>query len=235
MFDGGTWWMIRFYGHMPEEMRAVLMNGGRIALGNISGGARTDLEALVYGSSNHLSIEDGKKKIEDDYPSFMRMSLGSFDATDYKSEPTEVAPNGLPADGWVDLKGTTEPFASIVGDNTSPIMAMLGSLGPEEFALINLFKTQKGAESMASMLPPMNRLKIGSQSVMNFTFHLTPQVVVKETLKDRHLDKNAEVISEKNLPSEFQKLIASKMEALKKSPFGQMGGMFGGGGNAIHP
>ncbi len=234
--DGGQWSMLRLYGHLPEEARNTLINGGRIGLGNLPGASRADADLLVYGSGNRLTVDDGKKSGDEDLPSFMRASLSMFnDSSDYRTEPTEVAPNGLPNDGFVELKGVTEPFATIAGENTSPITAMLGALGPEEFALLNLMKSQKGAEMLSAMLPPMNRLKVGSRSVMNFTFHIAPQVVVKETLKDHHIDKNAAIVSEKSLPSDFMKLIANKMEALKKSSFGQMGSFFGGGGNAIHP
>jgi hypothetical protein len=114
------------------------------------------------------------------------------------------------------------------------MMAMLGTLGPDELAMFKMMRSMKGAEEFASMFPAFTKLRVGDRSVLKFTFHLAPQVSLKQTLKDHHLGKNASVFSEDNLPEDFKKRIAERAEAIKKSPLGSMGGMFGGGA-AIHP
>jgi hypothetical protein len=58
-------------------------------------------------------------------------------------------------------------------------------------------------------------------------------VVIKQSLLDHHFPNNALIVAENNLPADFQKQIADRLEALKKTPFGNMGAMFGG--EPVHP
>ena len=234
--DGSSSWdMLRFYGHLPSESRTLLATGGKISTGAITGPERASLERLTYGASSHLSVDDGTKHAEDDLPSWMQLgAFGGNKANDYRGEPTEVVPNGIPGDGYVELHMTTEPFAAPVPGNAAGVMAMIGVLGADELALFKILRSQKGNEEMASMFPLFAKLRVGERSVLNFTFHLAPQVSLKQSLKDHHLPKDASVYAEGSLPAEFQKLIADRMEAMKKSPFAAMGAMFGGNA-AIHP
>jgi hypothetical protein len=232
--DGSSSWdMLRFYGQLAPEMRNSLANGGKLPIGNLTAGERASLERMTYGSSSQLSVDDPSRKPEDETPSWMKMAMGSG-SIDYRDEPTEIVPNGLPSDGFVELKGTSEPFAAPVASPDSMVMAMIGVLGPDELALFKMMRSQKGAEQFSAMFPKFPKLRIGDRSVMNFTFHVAPQVSLKQTLKDHHLDKNSSIFSEDNLPSDLQKKIAEREDALKKTPFGSMAGMFGGAG-AIHP
>ena len=232
--DGGSSWdMLRFYGQLAPDVRNSLANGGKLPIGNLTAGEWNSLERMTYGSSSQLSVDDPNHKPEDETPSWMKMAMGSG-SIDYRDEPTEIVPNGLPNDGFVELKGTSEPFAAPVASPDSMVMAMIGVLGPDELALFKMMRSQKGAEAFSAMFPKFPKLRIGDRSVMNFTFHVAPQVSLKQTLKDHHLNKNSSIFSEDNLPSELQKKIAEREEALKKSPFGSMAGMFGGAA-AIHP
>jgi hypothetical protein len=232
--DGTTSWdMLRFYGQLPSEARSSLGAGGRVAISSLTPGQHGLLERMTYGAEAQLSVDDGKHKSDDDSPAWMRMS-GMGGGSDYKSEPTEIVPNGLPADGYLDLKGTSEPFATPIGTADSAPMAMLGVLGPDELALFKMMRTMQGAEQFSAMLPKFPKLHIGERSVLNFTFHLAPQVTMKQTLKDHHMGKDAGVYSEDNLPADLQRRVAERAEALKKSPLGAMGS-FMGGGQAIKP
>ena len=232
--DGLTSWdMLRFYGQLPSETRNTLANGGKVTIGSLTAGQRASLERMTYGSSSHLSVDDPQRKSDDETPSWMKLAMGS-NSIDYRDEPTEIVPNGLPNDGFLDLKGTNEPFAAPVATPDSMVMAMLGVLGPDELALFKMLRSTKGAEAFSNMFPKFGKLRIGDRSVLNFTFHVAPQVSLKQTLKDHHLDKNSTVVSEDTLPADLQKKISEREEAMKKSPFGNLASMFGGG-PAIHP
>ena len=233
-FSGlSNWNMLRFYGHLSPDARITLNSGGKLSFSTLSAGQKAAVDQMIYGADGKLSIEDPNKKSEAPFPSFLAMMGGEGGNLDYREEPTEIVPNGLPGDGYLDLNGSREAFAVPQSAGDSAFAALFGVLGPDEMALFKMMSETKGAEAFTNMLPNMSKLRIGERSVMNFTFHLAPLVSVKQTLKDNRLPKDAPVVAQNALPSDFQKQIADRLAALKKSPLGGMGGMFGG--ETIHP
>ncbi len=234
-FDGmQSWDMLKFYSQLTPDARASLLNGGKIPLGALSGLQRTAVERMIYGAGAQLSIEDPQKKPSEDVPAWMSMMGGGSSAEDYRGEPTEVVPNGLPGTGYLEMKGTSEPFAAPMPTGDTSTMAMLGVLGPDELALFKMLRTSPGAEQLSGMFPKFPQLRVGERSVMKFSFHLAPLVSIQQTLKDNRLGKDAALYSEDGLPADLQKRVAARTEALKKSPFGAIGS-FMGGAQGIHP
>ncbi len=233
--DGMTSWeMLRFYGGLAPESKATLLNGGKLSIGGLSGVQRAAAEQMTYGSMAQLSVDDPNHKTEDDQPFWMRMMGGGSGGADYRSEPTEVVPNGLPSDGYIDMKGKTEQFASPVPAPDAQNIASIDILGPQELAMFKMFKEDKAYASFAGQLPSFPQLRIGDRTVYNFTFHLTPQVTIKQSLKDHRLPKDAQVVAENALPADLQKQVQDELTALKKSPLGAASA-FMGAGQAIHP
>jgi len=231
--DGMTSWdMLRLYGQLGPESRSTLANGGKLALRSLSPSEHALVERMTYGSETQLSVEDPNKK-EPEVPSWMQMA-GLAGGGDYKSEPTEVVPSGLPADGYIELKDTVEPFVAPVPDGESSTMAMLGVLGPQELGMFKMLRSSPGMEQVTAMFPKFDHLHVGERTLLNFTFHLAPLVSLKQTLKDHRIGKDGTLYSEDNLPADMQKRIAEETELLKKSPFGALGS-FMGQGQGIHP
>ncbi|MDR3690751.1 MAG: hypothetical protein P4L46_15345 [Fimbriimonas sp.] len=226
--------MLRFYGHLPPEARATLAQGGKLAFANLTPGQRDELDRMTYGADAKLMVDDGQHPYDPNQPVWMQFLSTQMTSQDYREEPTEIAPNGVPPAGYVELHVTKESFASPQGID-SPVMGMLGMLGPDEMAMFTMMKDQKGSgsEQLDAILPTLGKLKIGDRSVMHFTFHVANQVVVHQLLRDQRFPDNALVVSANTLPSDFQKQIAARVEALKKSPFGAMGSMFSN--EVIHP
>jgi len=232
--DGMTSWeMLRFYADLTPDIRNQLSNGGKLPISSLTSGQRAQLERMTYGAGAQLSVDDPQKKQDDDTPFWMNLAGGSA-TDDYRGEPTESVPNGLPGSGYVELKSNVEPFAAPVPGTDSTMMAMLGILGPDELAMFKMLRSTPGAEQITAMFPKFPKLKVGERTIYKFTFHVAPQVSIKQTLKDHRLGKDANTYSEDNLPADLQKRVADRAEALKKSPMGAIGS-FMGGGQAIHP
>ncbi len=232
--DGLTNWnMLRFYGSLTPDARSGLFGGNKIPLSNLNATQRACVEQMTYGSNNQLSVDDPQRK-SDGQPFWMRMISGS-QGQDYRDEPTEIVPNGLPGDGFVEMKSSTESFASPANDGTTPQIASLGILGSDELAIFKMFREDKNYAQISGMLPKFDKLRIGNRTVMSFTFRLTPQISVKQNLKDHHLPKNAPIVSDKNLPDDLQKQVDEKLAMFKKSPLGALGALMGGQKQAIHP
>ena len=222
-----NWDMLRFYADLSSDSRSLLANGGRLSMGSLTAGQQSLVEKMVYGSECKLSVAEPGKKPEQELPFFMSFMQGSG-TDDYRAEPTEVVPNGLPPGGYIETGVTTEPFAAPVNEGDATTMAFLGVLDPDELAMFKRMRSTPGLEQAANSIPKFQQLRMGQSSILKFTFHLTPSVSLKQTLKDHQLGADAGVYSEDNLPPGFQKLIADRAAALKNSPFGSIGSMMGG-------
>lgn len=227
-----SWDMLRFYGELSPDSRTQLANGGKLQMGSLTVAQRALAERLTYGAGANLSVAEPGQKPQEDMPFFMDF-MGGSKADDYRGEPTEVAPGGLPPSGYIDCAASTEPFAAPVPGPNSETMAFLGVLSPDELGLFKMMKTEPGMEQAGAQMPKFPQLRVGQSSVLKFAFHLTPEVSIKQTLRDRRIDKNSSIYSEDNLPADFQKRIADRADALKKSPFGALGSFMGG--QAVHP
>ena len=233
MFEFGkssNWDMLRFYGQLSSESRSILSHGGKLPFGSLTSAQRSEVEQLMYGASSELTIDDPQKTEDVFTPDWLRRG-GNFLGIDYRGEPTEVAPTGLPSEGYLDLKVRKESFAQPVDIGGSGYIACLGVLGPEEMAMIKLSRDAKDTTRIA---PVLSKIRIGEQSLLSFTFHVAPQIVIQQGLIDHYLPPNGTIVSEANLPSDFMKEVSDLMEALKKADFEAQDGAIGTNGK-IHP
>jgi len=235
---GSNWSMLRFWGLLNSEQRSVLLSSGKIPISGMTTAQRAQIEQLTYGANAKLALDDPNKKTDEfaDVFSFgMDMAMGGG-GTDYRSEATEVAPAGLPADGYIEAKATKEFFASPVSTPGTMNVGITGILSPVELALFGMMKSAPNRNG-SDNIPSFGKLRIGERVAMKFTIHLAPQVVIRQSLNDHRMPKDAQVVAENSLPADFQKQVDERMAALKASPFGSMmagsAGMFGG--EKIHP
>lgn len=234
--DMVSWEALRFYGSFDSAGRQALRNGGRIPFSGLNAYARTQVEQMVYGANASLELAGANPSDADMIPSYLRAMMPG-QGGDYQQEPTESLPNGLPSDGFVAIAASKEPVACMIGEDGNTASGPLGVMDADMLATMRMFQ-QPEFSMMSSMLPPMNKLRVGERDVINLTFQLTPKVFVRHTLTDNHVPKSGDLYTDKTLPASFQQLIAQRMERLKKSPLGALGGIMdgmGGGRPAAKP
>ncbi len=230
MGDTMDWPMLRFYGTLMPQQKASLRQGGRIPFGTLAQRSRDVLTKMAFGSK--ANIKPAAKMLDQNkLPFFMEMMGGMFGGgqpKDFTEEPTEVMPNGLPNDGYLDLNLAVEPIAKPEGAR-SMIFIMFGSLGADEFALFELMKDSSAGEmaEVGDMFAMPDKVKIGSREKMNFHFWLSPAAGIVKTLIDDTVPKDAATVSMADLPPAFKALIAQRKQAIKDSPFGKMMGGIG--------
>jgi len=224
-----NWEMLRFYGQLNSTARQTLAQGGRLSIGSLTPGLQASLRRMAFGSNALLEVETGKPKGDDELPGFMRMFGMMGGGGDYRQEPTEAMPTGLPAQGYVELKLSTEPIAMPVPPEGQTVSGMMGVLGPTEMAMFKMFKDEPAYAAMSSYLPSLDRMRVGDRSTYAFRFTLAPQVYMTQNLADNRVPQNGAIVAYANLPADFQKRIAAKLIEVKKSPLGSLGGLMGGG------
>ena len=229
--DGITNWnMYRIYGQISPDRRQALLTGGRVSLDTLSMSQQASLAEMVYGPMAQLQVGKAADSDSNIMTQMMALSMGG---QDYKDEPTELLPSGVPGGGVFEMTAEQEPFVSPMsaGDDGSAIPQIVGA---DELAVLKYLSDQPAFAKMSNMMPKFDKMKLGSRVVYHLTFHLTDNIRLTGTLKDNKLGSDAETVSANNLPQNLQDLVSKKMAALKKSPLGMIGAM-GAGGAATPP
>ena len=213
-----NWEMLRFYGASPMAQRQNLANGGRVPFGQLNPAQSAAVRQMLFGPDTGLTSENpNREKPVFELPSFVRNAIMRELGGDFRSEPTEIMPNGLPPQGFVQL--------NLVQDNivkpTGNVPAMFGNaaLGADELAMLKMFKEMPGMEQVATMMPNIEEVRIGERSVYEFRFTVAPGVYQEESLNDDRINSKSPVVKMANLPAAFAKRIDDRLAAFKKLPF----------------
>jgi hypothetical protein len=213
-----SWDMLRFYGATSVMQRRNLAEGGRLGFNQLNPGQTAALRQMVYGPETALIAEDPEaKKPEFEMPSFIRGIMAGQFGKDFRTEPTEIMPNGLPAAGYLELKLTKENVAKPTGN----IPAMFGNavLGADELAMLKMFKDMPGMEQMSAFMPNIDEVRLGDRSVYDFKFTVAPRVTMDKSLNDDSISAKSPIVKMANLPGDFAKKIDERLAAFKKMPF----------------
>ena len=213
-----NWNMLRFYGALAPMQRQNLLNGGRLPFGQFNPAQSAAVRQMLFGPDTGLTAADpNKEKPVFELPSFVRTMIMREIGGDFRTEPTEVMPNGLPPQGFVQLTLTQDNIVKPTGN----VPAMFGNaaLGADELAMLKMFKEMPGMEQVASMMPNFDEVRLGERSVYEFMFTVAPGVSQEETLNDDRMTSKSPVVKMANLPANFVKRIDEKLAAFKKLPF----------------
>lgn len=211
-----SWDMIRFYGGLPLTMRANLKNGAQIPLSSLTPDQTATLAHMIYGSKVTLDVNRPGKPVADDFLSrAIRSALPS--AIDYRDEPTESLPNGLPSDGVLNIKATTSGFVRI----KSPYGGVgFSNMGADEVAALRYMKKSPGFSALVPGTSNIQKGKVGERTVLDFLFQLAPDISVKQTLNVDTLSDSAQTVGLDELPSSLESQVAERMKGLDNSGLG---------------
>lgn len=229
-----SWDMLRFYGGLSTLQKKNMGEGGRLGFNQLSPIQAAALRQMVFGPETALIVDDpNAKKPDFELPSIFRGAMMGAMMNDYRTEPTEVMPNGLPANGYVELKLTNDRVAQPTGS----VQAMFRNavLGADELAMLKMFKDMPGMEQMAGMMPTIDEVRLGERTVYDFKFHFAPSVTMDKSLNDDRISSASPVVKMANLPPEFSKKIDERLAAFKKLPFFDPAFFQGGGGGVTPP
>lgn len=230
-----NWDALRFYGLLSPEARRGLSTGSRLPFATLNPAQAAQLQKMAFSTMANLQVETpGQKSEAESMASMMRM-FGMGADRDFRTEPTEVMPNGLPGDGYVSADVVADFFVTPVLDGDEPTSGPFAVLGVEELAMFRMFKEDKNYSQMMGIFPSIDRVKVGERSVWNFMFHVAPKTAMKAVLNDNRMAKGGKTLGMNELPAAYQKRIAMKLEEVKKSPLGALGGMMGGMGAGQTP
>lgn len=217
------WDMLKFYATLSQGQRHLLVNGGRITIPSLTLPQRDIVEAMAFGAPPRLRV--GPKKQTDGFDSLEWLSPFLPSTNDYREEPTELMPTGLPADAALVLQSRAAPIAIVAGDpeggqggGMEDASARRGALGVDDLARDEYIRQDPNYAEVAAMMPQLGKVRLGNRAMYEFTFNLGPNVFMDRSLNDDGYDASSEPVSMDNLPQGFKDQIAKRVEALKKSP-----------------
>jgi hypothetical protein len=233
-FDGFTNWdMYRIYGQISPDRRQALLAGGKVPLDSLTPAQQSYLTEMVYGPLAKLQVGPPTAGDSDIMSQMMSFSMGG---KDYKDEPTELLPSGVPGGGSFEMTSEEQPILSPVS-SAGDGFEIPQVVGVDELAMLKFFSEQPQFAKVSGMMPKFDKMKLGSRVVYHLTFHLTNNIRLTGTLNDSRLPSDADTVSMNDLPKGVQDQIAKKTDDLKKSPLGAISslGALGAGAGAPPP
>ena len=116
---GWSWDDLRFYASLDPRTRGLLESGRAVAVHDLTPAARGCLATVVYRDFLTVLPDLDERRGGPD---------GQAERADLRSEPTEMAPTGVPDDAQITLESCTEPFAFPAGGVTGATPAPMESL-----------------------------------------------------------------------------------------------------------
>jgi hypothetical protein len=190
------WDMLRLYDALSDAQKSELQKNGRIAVASFDDHARELADRLVYGSGGGVMQLMGSKLMIDqpkqtdpllgdvggDVENIMsEYGMDGVDPNDYRSEPTEVAPNGIPNQAFFTLQLSGESVirpAVKTGDGLSAMSFMQQAMPVEQMAsMMASYEQMKNAPAdqgggyAQSMFEALKNVQVGTQSHMHFRIY----------------------------------------------------------------
>ena len=209
-----NWYSLRLYASLSPTQRSGLASGAQIPFSAVPQAGKAALGAMLYGAGGTLSVDrNGVAPENDIIATSIRMSMGGG-GVDAREEPTEAAPGGLPAGGYLQATVSADPIVRpLTNGGASPT-----AMGADEIAMLRMLSTSMpvGENGFALKLPETGR--IGSRTTWNLRGYVAPSSYVAATLQDDRTPKDGKTVSMSDLPADMQARVAQKTEKLKKSP-----------------
>ena len=217
MMGGRGWSALRLYGTLSPTQKDTLKRSGSISFATLTPGQRTHVETLLFGVETGLRVVD-PTKTQDELPEFMRMAgamFGGGGGSDFRTEPTEVMPNGLPSQGVITGLIVEKPIMT-------PAQGMLSRLGFDA-SMLAMFQFAMDEPEAAGQIPQFGPMKLGNRTTLELRFIVAPNVEQQERLSTDSPSSDTAQYAIDNLPPVMKAAVDREREKLRKL------GMFGGG------
>lgn len=228
VMGSGSWDAMALYGRLSRDQRRQLATGERLPLSSLSKRQLDVVARMVYGAEGRIDFEE----VEGAPPPAEPMDEIYYDTLD--SEPTEVLPNGLPPNGFIQIAVTNQDtfLTRAVGEDgreaiyPSDVMALAWS----QFA-----KERPDLFPWASSMPTGEKFQLGATTVLDIKIRFTQRHSLQEQLRDTVVPENAPWMSFEQLPQAVKQKIAEQVAQLRKSYEGVKAGDIVGDGSPPPP
>lgn len=224
--DSPAWSFLRLYGSLTPAQRTALSEGRRLPISGLMPNQQSLLQQIVYGPTGSLDVEDPATTTDSartEMMEFLEEGMGAIgmgmgvglpgrSGSDYRSEPTEALPNGLPPNGY--LAASLQASPSVAPQGGGLFSLMMGAMTPQQLAY---FTSLSEAAPMASMMDmKFDKLRLGQQTRIRLEVVLGERISAKQSLTDLAFPKNAPTFTLETLPADFKKQLDEARKKVKE-------------------
>ena len=216
-----NWNLLRFFGRLaPDQRQGLIDNGGRIAIGQLSSDQQNLMARIVFGANAQLRVDrpGEKPREEGGFMDMIASFMGNGGNKDFRDEPTEIMPNGLPPQGYVTIAAEKD-YVVFPAEKTNPLFSQGGGMGSDELGMIAWMKEEPMFQQAAGFFPALTQLRLGNRVSYTIKFQLAESVSYQGMLRDDSVNLKDKPISFDQLPADFQARIDQHKEKFKKSGF----------------
>ncbi|MBS1714160.1 MAG: hypothetical protein JST30_07460 [Armatimonadetes bacterium] len=227
-----SWDMLRLYGLLSPGTRQSLKQGQPVSIGAMGGPVSAQVRKMVYGTGADFTTSPTDPNRPRGLFVGMGMGMrGDGQIEDFRHEPTEFMPNGLPGNATLTVRSAQSSYVAPT-DTKGFFAKFLNGLGPEDLGMLWSFSDMPNGAEFASMFPKATKFKVGSREELTFSINLVQGVRQIHYLQEDTMPKDAAEVTKDQLPKDFLER-AQMMADLMKKGFGQF--MRGVPGGAVPP
>lgn len=214
-FMPNAWEYLRLWGTLSANQR--MAGGTRIAIGGLTPAQTAIANRLIFGANASLEVGPPSQDLDalGTFGRMMMLGIGSEgrETKDFREEPTELLPNGLPSAGFMQVVITEDialrPIASGPG---SEWLGFMGNLGVEDLALMQHMGEQASA---AEFMPRVDRVIVGKRRNIELSIHVADGVRVSHKLVDDAFASDTKPIGLEGLSDDVKARMAKAVEKIK--------------------
>ncbi|HMS55057.1 MAG TPA: hypothetical protein PKA27_06615 [Fimbriimonadaceae bacterium] len=209
-----NWDALRFYGSLEPNQKQAMSAGTEIPIGSLSEPQKRLITKIVFASGARLNVtRPGEPPRDDsDLLSMISSILGSG-TKDFRDEPTEIMPTGVPGVGTATMP-KTESLLVFSASKDSSFSTMVGGVGVDELALLSVLREQPQFRG-TDFLPHFREVITGNRVSYRLTFLLAPGVRYVATLNDDTVDPKSTPKPFDSLPEAFRKQVEQRAADMK--------------------
>jgi hypothetical protein len=199
--------LLKFFGTLDASERTRLRQGG--TFGSLNPRAQEALQEFVYHLEPQLVV-DATKDPGGKISQFVFGGVGR--------DTTESLPNGIPADARITVTDTESDVLFVSGGVQGNLPYAARTLDAEELALETFMSNNRQYfpyKDWETEPPVPGRFRLGKRRRVEFAFDFTPVLHFNSTLQESGAPQGRE-LTQDNLPAAFRRLLAERMEALRK-------------------
>jgi len=214
------WHLLELYGSFSDVERSAVNNGASIPLNALSSASTAIANKLVYGADCQLKTigEPNKSTAFNPYLYEWTGSNEAVDTSDYRLEPTEVAPDGLPPAGVLTAKPTNLPVYKIVTDMPKIFARSVSQLQSRSFTEegIAIYLARSDVPRYGSD-PKAKGLIRGQRAGLEIRIIIAPTVYVGGNIYQDSFADDAPVLAPEDYPASLTKMEAKAIDYYKKN------------------
>lgn len=227
---------LRLYGSLSAGQRLALKEGRQVPFAGLVGRARESLNALLFGTRVALDAPQAMPDESDPMAEMivgMRSAFGGSNAKDYRSEPTEAMPRGLPADGYLVADVRAEPIGILGKDARTFGMPFAGG---RELGMFLYFKSDLKYQAMVGEFPDPGPMGLGERTRWHVRVVVAPETEAVVRFSDSKPTAGGAKFTLQNLPPSLRAWADRTIAFMRANPLPFFDpDVFIGGGRGVPP